>query len=80
MKRLEVDFKLIYQSVIVREAEQYLSEFEAKWGMIFIHRLPKHSGETGTTSSHFLTIHPRYDATIYATNAVESINMSLMKT
>ena len=77
-KEVAADLRLIYQSATVEEAEQRLSEFEAKWD-------DRHPPIAQIWRRNWSRIIPFFDyppeirKVIYTTNAIESINMSLRK-
>jgi putative transposase len=77
-KDVAADLRLIYQSATVQDAEQRLSEFEAKWDS-------QHAPIAQIWRRNWARIIPFFDyppeirKVIYTTNAIESINMSLRK-
>lgn len=77
-KEVAADLRLIYQSATVEEAEQRLSEFEAKWD-------DRHPPIAQIWRRNWSRIIPFFDyppeirKVIYTTNAIESINASLRK-
>lgn len=77
-KDVAADLRLIYQSASVEDAEQRLSDFEAKWDA-------QHPPISQIWRRNWSRIIPFFDyppeirKVIYTTNAIESINMSLRK-
>ena len=77
-KEVAADLRLIYQSATVEDAEQRLSEFEAKWD-------GQHPPIAQIWRRNWSRVIPFFDyppeirKVIYTTNAIESINMSLRK-
>ncbi|WP_164673438.1 transposase, partial [Xanthomonas citri] len=79
-RRAEVaaDLKRIYACATVEEAEQALTEFEAKWDAQY----PPISQSWRRNWSRlipFFDYPPEIRKVIYTTNAIESVNMSLRK-
>jgi putative transposase len=77
-KEVAADLRLIYQSATVEDAEQRLSEFEAKWDGQYpsIAQIWRRNWSRVTP---FFDYPPEIRKVIYTTNAIESINMSLRK-
>ncbi|KKY07309.1 transposase, partial [Xanthomonas citri pv. fuscans] len=72
------DLKRIYACATVEEAEQALTEFEAKWDAQY----PPISQSWRRNWSRlipFFDYPPEIRKVIYTTNAIESVNMSLRK-
>ena len=86
-KEVAVDLRLIYQSATVEDAEQRLSEFEAKWDGQYP-SIAQIWRRNWSRVIPFFDYPPEIRKVIYApqevplgdtTNAIESINMSLRK-
>lgn len=77
-EQVAADLKKIYSCATVDEAEQYLTEFEQKWGEAF-----PPIGQSWRRSwpriTPFFDYPPEIRKVIYTTNAIESVNMSLRK-
>ena len=77
-KRVASDLKRIYTAATSDEAEQYLTEFEAKWEDAY----PPIAASWRNNWSRitpFFDYPPEIRRIIYTTNAIESVNMSLRK-
>lgn len=72
------DLKRIYQSSTVAEAEQCLTEFEARWNDTYSSIAPIWRRNWGRIIP-FFDYPPEIRRIIYTTNAIESVNMSLRK-
>ena len=72
------DLKRIYQSATVDEAEQRLSEFEAKWDDEYL-SIGQSWRRNWPRLTPFFDYPPEIRKVIYTTNAIESVNMSLRK-
>jgi len=72
------DLRLIYQSATVEDAEQRLSEFEAKWDGQYP-SIAQIWRRNWSRVIPFFDYPPEIRKVIYTTNAIESINMSLRK-
>lgn len=79
-RRAEVaaDLKKIYTATTAEEAEQRLSEFEAKWDTEYP-PIGQSWRRNWTRIIPFFDFPPEIRKVIYTTNAIESINMSLRK-
>jgi putative transposase len=72
------DLKRIYQSATIDEAEQRLSEFEAKWDDEYL-SIGQSWRRNWPRLTPFFDYPPEIRKVIYTTNAIESVNMSLRK-
>src|SRR4030088_272719 len=77
-KEVAADLRLIYQSATVDDAEQRLSEFEAKWDAQYP-PIAQIWRRNWSRVIPFFDYPPEIRKVIYTTNAIESINMSLRK-
>jgi putative transposase len=79
-RRAEVatDLKRIYTSATVEEAEQRLTEFEAKWDKEYP-PIGQSWRRNWSRLIPFFDYPPEIRKVIYTTNAIESVNMSLRK-
>lgn len=76
-KHVVADLKPIYRASTVDQAEQKLSEFEAKWKQYpAISRMWRDNWERVIP---FFSFAPEVRKIVYTTNAVESLNMSLRR-
>jgi putative transposase len=76
-KHVVADLKPIYRAATVDQAEQKLSEFEAKWPKYpAISRMWRDNWERVIP---FFSFAPEVRKIVYTTNAVESLNMSLRR-
>ena len=72
------DLKSIYTSATADEAEQRLSEFEAKWDDAYL-PISQSWRRNWPRIIPFFDYPPEIRKVIYTTNAIESVNMSLRK-
>ena len=72
------DLKSIYTSATADEAEQRLSEFEAKWDDAYL-PISQSWRRNWSRIIPFFDYPPEIRKVIYTTNAIESVNMSLRK-
>jgi putative transposase len=77
-KQVSTDLKAVYRAGTVRQAEQELEEFAAKWS-------PKYQAIGRLWKENWLRITPLFEfpeeirRVMYTTNAIESLNMTLRK-
>lgn len=72
------DLKRVYSASTADEAEQYLAEFEGKWGDAYP-PIAKSWRNKWARIIPFFDYPPEIRKIIYTTNAIESVNMSLRK-
>ena len=79
-RRLEVaaDLKRIYTCATAEEAEQRLTEFEARWDKEYL-PIGQSWRRNWTRLTPFFDYPPEIRKVIYTTNAIESVNMGLRK-
>jgi len=77
-KRVASDLKRIYTAATSYEAEQYLTEFEAKWEDAYP-PIAVSWRNNWSRITPFFDYPPEIRRIIYTTNAIESVNMSLRK-
>lgn len=77
-KLVAADLKRIYTAATENEAEQYLTEFEAKWDNDYP-PIAKSWRNNWPRITPFFDYPPEIRRIIYTTNAIESVNMSLRK-
>jgi transposase-like protein len=77
-EQVAADLKKIYSCATVDEAEQYLTEFEQKWGDAYP-PIAQSWRRSWMRITPFFDYPPEIRKVIYTTNAIESVNMSLRK-
>jgi putative transposase len=77
-KEVAVDLRAIYASATVEEAEQWLAEFEGRWGDAYP-PIAQSWRRNWTRIIPFFDYPPEIRRVIYTTNAIESVSMSLRK-
>ena len=77
-KQVATDLKHVYTASTVDEAEQYLTEFEAKWDKSYP-PIAQSWRNNWARIIPFFDYPPEIRKIIYTTNAIESVNMSLRK-
>ena len=77
-KEVAADLRRIYTSTTLDEAEQRLTEFEAKWGEAYL-PISQSWRRNWSRIIPFFDYPPEIRKVIYTTNAIESVNMSLRK-
>lgn len=76
--QVATDLRLVYTATTTDEAEQYLTEFEAKWNDDYP-PIAQSWRKNWTRIIPFFDYPPEIRRIIYTTNAIESVNMSLRK-
>jgi putative transposase len=77
-KEVAADLRRIYTSATLDEAEQRLTEFEAKWDETYL-PISQSWRRNWSRIIPFFDYPPEIRKVIYTTNAIESVNMSLRK-
>lgn len=77
-KEVAADLRHVYTASTIDEAEQYLTEFEAKWDDDYP-PIAQSWRNNWTRITPFFDYPPEIRKIIYTTNAIESVNMSLRK-
>jgi transposase-like protein len=77
-KEVAADLRRIYTSATLDEAEQRLTEFEAKWDEAYL-PISQSWRRNWARIIPFFDYPPEIRRVIYTTNAIESVNMSLRK-
>ena len=77
-KLVAANFKRVYSAATIDEAEQYLTEFEAKWEDAYPPIAASWRNHWSRITS-FFDYPPEIRRIIYTTNAIESVTMSLRK-